>query len=65
MPLGKYTIAQLEAKMERIRRAPSSYRKQGRNQDGSRRMKAAPKRKLQALGTAIYNKRGGRRRTRR
>jgi hypothetical protein len=64
MPLGKYSITELERKMERIRRSPSSYRKQGRNKDGSRRMKAAPKRKLQALGLAIFNKGGGRRRRR-
>ena len=50
MPPRKKTITEINREMAKIRRSAKSYRKQGRNKDGSRRMTAGAKRKLQSLG---------------
>jgi len=53
MPKAYYdlSVAAIDKEMDRLRRSRDSYRKAGRNKDGSRRMKAAVKRKLQSLGS--------------
>jgi len=56
MPARKKTIAEINKAMAAIRRSSKSYRKQGRNKDGSRRMTAAAKRKLQSLGAQKANR---------
>ena len=50
MPYSKYTITQLESKMRKLRKARSSYRKDGY-------MRADVKRKLQGMGASIANRR--------
>jgi len=50
MPYARYTITQLEAKMRKLRKARSSYRKDGY-------MRADVKRKLQGMGASIANRR--------